>query len=160
VIELRSALQEDALAVANVHVRSWQVGYRGLLPQEYLDSMQPEERAARYTFGHSDPTKAMTTVAVVDNAIQGFVTIGPRGHLMALYVDPDAWGRGLGRTLIADARRQLAARDERDAYLHVLDGNVRAERFYTADGWRPEGDLEQKTAWGVTFNERRWRRSL
>jgi GNAT superfamily N-acetyltransferase len=160
VIELRSALSDDALEVARVHVRAWQAGYRGLLPQEALDSMRPEDRAPRYTFGHSDPTKPMTTVAVVDDAIAGFVTIGPSGHLMALYVDPPMWSRGLGRALIAAGRAQLAARGEREAFLYVLDGNVRAERFYAADGWEPIGELEQKTAWGVTFNERRWRRSL
>jgi hypothetical protein len=34
--------------VALVHVRAWQVGYRNLLPDEYLDGLWPEERARRY----------------------------------------------------------------------------------------------------------------
>ena len=32
------------MAVARVHVRSWQVGYRGLLPDAYLDGLRAEER--------------------------------------------------------------------------------------------------------------------
>lgn len=39
-MELRPALPADALAVARVHVRAWQVGYRGLLPAAYLDSLR------------------------------------------------------------------------------------------------------------------------
>ena len=42
---LRPAEPEDAMAVARVHVRSWQMGYKDLLPQDYLASLQPEERA-------------------------------------------------------------------------------------------------------------------
>ena len=47
---IRPAGPDDALAVARVHVRSWQVAYRTLLPDEYLDGLRPEERARRYTF--------------------------------------------------------------------------------------------------------------
>lgn len=41
---VRAARTDDALAVAGVHVRSWQVGYRGLLPDAYLDGLRAEER--------------------------------------------------------------------------------------------------------------------
>ena len=47
---LRPAEPVDAMAVARVHVRSWQVGYRGLLPDAYLDGLRAEERAERYDF--------------------------------------------------------------------------------------------------------------
>ena len=44
----------DTMAVARVHVRSWQVGYRLLLPENYLSQIQPEERARRYDFANDD----------------------------------------------------------------------------------------------------------
>jgi hypothetical protein len=47
---LRAARPADAPLVADVHVRAWQVAYRGLLPEEYLDRIRPEDRASRYTF--------------------------------------------------------------------------------------------------------------
>ncbi|MFE1902096.1 GNAT family N-acetyltransferase [Streptomyces gardneri] len=43
---IREATPEDAAALAGVHVRSWQAAYRDLLPGPYLDSLDPEERAA------------------------------------------------------------------------------------------------------------------
>lgn len=57
-VKVRAALPADAFAVAEVHVRSWQLGYRGLLPDAYLDALRPADRAARYTFdqaGAHDP---------------------------------------------------------------------------------------------------------
>jgi hypothetical protein len=53
-MRIRLAVPEDALAVARVHVRSWQVGYRGLLPDDYLGKLNAAERAKRYTFGRSE----------------------------------------------------------------------------------------------------------
>lgn len=153
--------------VARVHVRSWQVGYRGILPDAYLDGMRPEERAARYTFGDPDPGKPDTIVAVDDGAIRGFVTTGPArdetggaGHLMALYVDPDAWGRGIGRILIARGRAELVRRGHREAVLWVLAANERAQRFYVADGWTIDGPDEQRELWGIVVTDRRFRRVL
>ena len=52
---LRPAEPSDASAVALVHVRAWQTGYRNLLPDEYLDGLRPEERARRYNFASPDP---------------------------------------------------------------------------------------------------------
>jgi hypothetical protein len=44
---LRPAEPADAMAVARVHVRSWQAAYSTLLPAEYLDQLRPEDRAQR-----------------------------------------------------------------------------------------------------------------
>ena len=49
-MEIRPAEPEDALAVARVHVRTWQAAYRSLLPDHYLDQLRAEDRAARYQF--------------------------------------------------------------------------------------------------------------
>ena len=64
-IELREARRGDELAVAEVHVRSWQEAYRELMPAEFLDGLDPRDRAGRYQFegGEEAPT---TVVAVVE----------------------------------------------------------------------------------------------
>jgi GNAT superfamily N-acetyltransferase len=156
-MELRPAVPADAPAVARVHVRAWQAGYRGLMPAEYLDNLRPEDRAARYTFGRPDGPR--TTVALLDDTIVGFVTI--RGsELGALNVDPDAWSRGVGRALIAQARADLAAAGATEASLWVLVGNTRAERFYALDGWTTDGTRRSETVWGITVDEIEYRRRL
>jgi ribosomal protein S18 acetylase RimI-like enzyme len=156
-IELRHAVPADALAVARVHVRAWQVGYRGLMPDAYLDGLRAEDRAARYTFDRLDGPR--TTVAIVDGAIAGFATISG-SELSALNVDPDCWSHGVGRALIARARGDLAASGATAARLWVLVGNERAVRFYERDGWATDGTRRVATVWGISVDELEYRREL
>jgi GNAT superfamily N-acetyltransferase len=165
---LRTAQPADAAAVATVHVRSWQLAYRGLLPDEYLEGLRPEDRAKRYTFGELNPQQPETIVAVERRAICGFATTGPcgdqdrrgTGEVLALYVDPDWWDRGIGRALIQEARARLTRQGFQEAGLWVLAGNARAERFYRIDGWTPDGSRRADEVGGLTVDEIRYRRSL
>ena len=167
--DLRRATPEDAPAVANVHVRSWQVGYQGLMPAAALAELRAEDRAARYTFHRTGPDDPATFVAVdTDESIRGFVTLGPCpddepsnvGQLWALYVDPDFWGRGVGKVLITLARSRLVDLGFDEAVLWVLRGNERAERFYRQDGWVSEDVIRSDVVWGVRVEEKRYRTSL
>jgi GNAT superfamily N-acetyltransferase len=45
---IRAARIGDAAQIAVVHVRSWQGAYHGLLPQAYLDRLDPAERVGRW----------------------------------------------------------------------------------------------------------------
>ncbi len=165
---IRSALPEDALAVAEVHVRSWQAAYRDLLPREYLDRLRPEDRASRYDFGAIDPGKPSTLVAVREEVVLGFVTVMPardsdargKGEVCALYVDPQWWDQGVGRALMQAGRARLGMLGFRDAILWVLAGNTRAGRFYAHDGWRPDGGRRAASVWGLTVDEVRHGRRL
>jgi GNAT superfamily N-acetyltransferase len=164
---LRDARPEDAAEVARVHVRSWQVAYRGLLPDEYLDSLRAEDRAAQYTFALLGPDRPATIVALEGDEIYGFATTGPArgaaqtvGELYAVYVDPRAWGQGVGRALMVRARSRLASLGFTAALLWVLAGNDRAELFYRADGWLPDGERREGEVWGIRVNEICYRRLL
>jgi GNAT superfamily N-acetyltransferase len=167
-MELRRARPGGELAVAEVHVRSWQVAYRGLLPAVYLVGLRPEDRARRYTFALQGPDDPVTVVAVEAGAVRGFASVGPcrdegpagAGEVYAIYADPDFFARGVGRALITDARDRLTTRGCREAILWVLAGNQRAMRFYERDGWRPDGGRRLEEVHGITVDEVRYRRIL
>ena len=59
-----------------------------------------------------------------------------------------------------DARTRLQRAGFRDAQLWVLVGNDRAQRFYRADGWSPDGTRRRDEIYGVDVDEVRFRRSL
>jgi GNAT superfamily N-acetyltransferase len=165
---LRPAEPQDAMGVARVHVRSWQAGYRGLLPDAYLDGLRAEDRAQHYRLGSEDVREPATVVAMEAGAICGFATTAPArdsdaqgdGELYALYVDPEWWGRGIGAALISAARSRLVDIGFRGAVLWLLAGNAPADRFYRIDGWRPDGSRRTDSVWGVTVDELRYRRAL
>lgn len=159
----------DAMAVAHLHVRAWQAAYRGLLFDEYLDALDPAAWATRYTFGDEDPAQPATLLALDDGEqILGFATFGPSrdadragaGELLALYVDPDRWRGGIGRTLIAGARGRLAELGFEQASLWVLAGNERAENFYQRDGWTADGTRRPAKVAGISVEDLRYSRSL
>ncbi len=165
---LRLAEPDDALPVARVHVRSWQVAYRGLLPDEYLDGLRPEERARHYTFGNRDPNQPATVIALMQETICGFATTAPArdpeargsGELCALYVDPDRWGRGIGAALLAEACDRLVKQGFSEALLWAMNGNERALQFYRNHGWFTDGTRRTAKVWGITVDEVRCRRTL
>ncbi|BBY00942.1 GNAT family N-acetyltransferase [Mycobacterium seoulense] len=145
--EVRAAVPADAYEVAGLHARSWRVAYRGLIAQDYLESLSAEALVNRYTFGRIGLGMPSTLVAVDGSAIRGFATTGlcrnsdlPNfGELMALYVDPAHEATGVGRLLMSAARGRLRSVGVTGAVLWVLDANTRARRFYQRDGWWPDG---------------------
>jgi ribosomal protein S18 acetylase RimI-like enzyme len=200
-VTLRDARRGDELAVAGVHVRSWQEAYRGLMPGEFLDALEPRDRAGTYEFdgGEGAPTTVVAVASAdgggeagdgddpsltnsvevrsgsspppVDRApegspepVIGFVTFGPSrdrdtvgvGEIYALYVDPGRYEGGVGRTLMAHARRRLKEQGFESAVLWVLLGNERAASFYEREGWKPDGATREEEPYGITSNVRRF----
>ena len=167
-IRIRQARAEDAMAVAQAHVRSWQVGYRGLIAQEYLDALDPVDRAKRYSFDRAGPHGPFTQVAVDGETVCGHVTTGScrdddlqgDGETWAIYVDPPRWSAGIGRHLMAAGCDHLLSRGHTAASLWVLSGNSRARRFYELAGWDWDGTRRTDVIGSDTVDEVRYRRSL
>jgi ribosomal protein S18 acetylase RimI-like enzyme len=171
---VRRAGPADAAPIAVVQVRSWQGAYRGLLPQEYLDGLDPADAADRWRRGlerNDWPTRG-TIVAVSDGQVRGFAHFGPTrdadtdaggsraGEINAIYVLPEAWGSGLGRSLMTGALSELAAGGYETATLWVLESNARARRFYARAGWTADGSAKRADIGGSPVTEVRYRRPL
>jgi GNAT superfamily N-acetyltransferase len=170
-VEIRPARVDDAAQIADLHVRSWQAAYRGLIPQDYLDALDPAARVdpRRRSLQELDLPRSGTLVAVEDGRVVGFTHIGPTrdedesdttSEVRAIYTSPDVWGKGHGRGLMSAALGELALAGYRQATLWVLDSNVRARRFYEAAGFRPDGAVKVDESRGFPLTEVRYRRSL
>lgn len=78
-------------------------------------------------------------VAELDGEIVGFAAV-VGGELDGLFVEPDLWGRGIGRAL-ADA----ATHEARNRGLALsVTANPRARRFYEQCGFSVEGDVQTR----------------
>jgi L-amino acid N-acyltransferase YncA len=167
VVTIRRARVLDAPALGQVHVRAWQAAYRGQMPDDYLDGLRPEERAAGWERGLSrDRDRDPVLVVEEDGRVVGFAVVGPAqdregvGELYAINVDPDRWGTGAGRALLLAAHAGLARLGYAEAVLWVLPGNRRARRFYEAAGWVADGAERSAEVQGVVVPEVRYRRRL
>lgn len=179
-IAVRPPVAGEGHPVAVVHIRSWQVGYEGIFPAHYLDSLAGElsRRADRWEeIIAADVPDGRLLVATVDGTIAAWASFGPAGlhsehrdtstapgvqlgEIYGFYVHPDHWRRGVGRLLMDGAVSGLAAAGYGEAVLWVLEDNPRARRFYEMTGWRPDGGLSLFSRGDATAPEVRYRRDL
>jgi GNAT superfamily N-acetyltransferase len=172
-VSIRPATRADAEAIGLVHVRSWQSAYRGTMPQDHLDGLDPARRAElwRAIMKETEPSRGGVFVAVAEgDGITGFASFGPSrdadtdprvtGEVFAIYADPDAWGTGTGRALMASAVAAMDRLGYADAILWVLDANNRARRFYARAGWEEDGSSKTDRSRGFDITEVRYRRTL
>ena len=151
---IRLATPEDASIMCEINVRGWQVAFRGLFPDEFLDTLDPKDREPAFAERVSvDPYHA---AVAVDEEVVGFVGLGPpdaedldpvRVHeLWGLYVEPERFGTGVGRILMDHAFDHLRSGGWDSAILWTLRDVERTCRFYEAAGWYRDGE---EKAWEV-----------
>ncbi|GAA4734916.1 GNAT family N-acetyltransferase [Isoptericola chiayiensis] len=142
---IRSATTADAAAIARVHLTSWRGAYAHVLPADYLDSLDVEDRTRQWQ-EILEAQRGSTLVAEADGRTLGFASYGPSRdedaengclELYAIYLDPESWGRGVARdlmrTVLGDVPPQV------QMTLWVLSENERAHHFYRRHGFQPDG---------------------
>jgi GNAT superfamily N-acetyltransferase len=78
-------------------------------------------------------------VAELDGEIAGFAAV-VGGELDGLFVEPDLWGHGIGRTLVNAATHEAR---RKGLTLKVI-ANPRARRFYESCGFTVEADEQTR----------------
>jgi hypothetical protein len=75
--QVHKAKVEDASGIAFVHVRSWQLAYRGHMPDEFLDGLNVEKCANMWRKFSQDPEKIVVVAENTKGSIVGFPALGP-----------------------------------------------------------------------------------
>ncbi|MDM7831701.1 GNAT family N-acetyltransferase [Cellulomonas edaphi] len=167
-VTIRIAQPDDALALAQVHVRSWQEAYADIVPAAYLASLDPVARAEQWaTDLRRGPQDGVTTwVAVAGERHVGFVSLGPardedasRGdrEIYSIYLDPGTWGHGVARELMRTVIGETGERTR--ILLWVLAANERARHFYRRHGFHADGVERYENVGGADLLEVRYRRN-
>lgn len=163
---IRIATNPDALDIANVHVSSWQVVYRGHFPDEHLDSLRIGDCSERWAQVISSYPNNVA-VYESESRIIGFVSLidsrdedaePDTGEISAMYIDPVYWRRGIGSQLMAWVKEDARARGWRKMTLWVLRGNELARAFYSSHGWCPDGctKLDEKDGFSASELRYQW----
>jgi GNAT superfamily N-acetyltransferase len=144
---------DDLDELGRVHVQVWREAYAGLMPADYLASLDPVAFGAHWRERILHPRAGVGHwVARDDEGVVGIATSGPGRdddpptphELFAINVLARAHGTGL-----ADALLGRAVGDG-PAYLWVVDGNERARAFYRRHGFVDEGGRKPEPDTGVT----------
>lgn len=144
---VRAITLDEAPAWAAFLARERTRTYEHRMPASFREEQDEHAAAVAVEVREGIASGTATVLAAfVDERIVGVVSVvqAPEpwevtyGHLPApadraigsLYVHPDHRGTGLADRLLA------ASLDDRPVYLWIIDGNVRAARFYERRGWR------------------------
>ena len=149
-VSVRVAWADDAPAIAELQLRTWQEQYADVLPAEAL----PDDLGAATSHWHSSLTRppdarTRVLVALERNRVVGFAITTPGAdpdcdpigdaELMELTVAPGERGKGHGSRLLQAAADTMIADRFRRAVLWVIAGDDAVRTFLTEAGWGPDG---------------------
>jgi GNAT superfamily N-acetyltransferase len=138
-VSIRVAEVRDAAAIAHVHVESWLTTYNGLVPEEYLASLNEAERVPLWKKRLTRDISVF--VAEIGSKIVGFASGGPireplatyDAELYTIYLLEEVQGRGIGKDLLSAVAEALVRKDHTSMLVWVLEQNP-AVRFYEKTG--------------------------
>lgn len=153
---IREGLSEEWPAIAQLHSKSWQIAYRNILSDAFLDNEVRENRMQYWEkrLQAGIPDNTFLRVAEQRDQLVGLVcavaAVDPKwGTLIDnLHVLPESQQRGLGRQLMQHAARWVLGRPdvnepkETPMHLWVYRENARARAFYE----KVQGDLVEEIA--------------
>jgi GNAT superfamily N-acetyltransferase len=151
-MKIRDAVVEDAPAMGRVMVRAWLSAHRGQMPdaawQKRVDEWTPEVSArawARLLTERADGDHPGSVLLVAEEDAGDLIALvlgtadegdgsGRTAAIDAIYVAPDRQGHGIGRRLLQEAAKELAALHFSTLHIGVLTANLSARAYYEAMG--------------------------
>ena len=145
--------------VSRIYALSWKTAYRGIIPDEYLDSLSETRWSA-----HLNADAKRLLLALEDGKPVGAATYSEArdvkmkdwGEIISLYLLPSHFHKGIGARLFAAAIGELENEGFRNIYLWVLEENYRARAFYEKHGFTLSGDVNADNIGGRDVNEVRY----
>lgn len=139
---VRNVKKEDLRAVSEIAVRGWQTAYRGIIDDEYLDSLSIEEN---YQKRLKDYKENGFIVAELDSEVVGFCRYTLEnlfskdipdidGEICAIYVKPELKRNGIGRELFKYVFNEFKKNGNKKIILWCLKENYPSRAFYEKMG--------------------------
>jgi GNAT superfamily N-acetyltransferase len=134
-ISIRAATEHDAVAIAHVHVQSWRTTYAGIVPEEYIATLNEAERALVWQDRLTRDVRVY--VADLDGEVVGFISGGAirepvrryDAELYAIYLLKQAQRQGAGTALLKKLAEWLVGKGFTSMIVWVLEKNP-SRHFY------------------------------
>lgn len=156
-IEIRKIIETDSREeISNIYEQSWKYAYKGIIPQDYLDSIQSGQWCKAF-----DNPERYTLVMLKDDKIIGTSSYCKSrwekykdwGEIISIYFLPEYMGKGYGKSLLEKAVEELKAMGFETIFLWVLEDNHRARHFYEKCGFKNSGEYYDDKIGGKQLRE-------
>ena len=134
-------MEQDVRGIANVHINSWKTTYKGILPDQYLSSMNLEAKKKNWLRNLKMLHNATFVAENTNGEIVGFAAGGPeqtndphiQGEVYAIYFLQEYQRQGLGRKMIKAVIHELMKMEHQNLIIWALKDNPSCG-FYRALG--------------------------
>lgn len=134
-------MEQDVNGIANVHINSWKTTYKGILPDQYLSSMNLEAKKKNWLRNLKMLHNATFVAENTNGEIIGFAAGGPeqtndpliQGEVYAIYFLQEYQRQGLGREMIKAVIHELMKMEHQNLIIWALKDNPSCG-FYRALG--------------------------
>ena len=141
---IRNAIEKDSKILSSLIVRGWKSAYRGIISDDFLDSMDEEDSINRWEeMINSQNEGSKIKVYEEDGKVLGVIKYGvPQdsmdgkfdAEIQILYVEPKLKGKGIGTKLFNTAKDYFLKNNMNNLIIWCLKGNQKAIRFYEKMG--------------------------
>ncbi len=137
-IIIRPIERQDIPAIVDIQISGWKTAYKGIIADDFLASMNREERIAKR---EKDISEKDFIVATIGDEVVGFSRYtdypdqiggfpGIDCELCALYVKPDQKYHGIGTKLVQSVMNEFQKKHKTRMIIWCLKENEPAKTFY------------------------------
>lgn len=140
---IRKAIKEDSYSIAKLIVESWQTAYRGLIDDNYLNTLSIPDRVIGWEKNILSQNKNNHIyVYEEDNKILGVIRFGKpddessnyNSEIHVLYVEPSLKRFGIGTKLFNFAKTYFVKQNTTNMIIWCLKNNLPSIKFYEKMG--------------------------
>jgi RimJ/RimL family protein N-acetyltransferase len=165
-ITFRLAIPADAPDMAEIHMRSWEVVYKDIIPEEFIF----EKNSTRYSLYKrviTDDNKN-TYVIQLNGKTVGIMRVAPPQdddvsddfyELHYIYLHPDCFRKGIGTKALIFAFDIAHNLEKKYMNIWVLADNINSRRFYEYCGFIADGKI-RKVEYGKALDCIRMRKTF
>ena len=154
---------DDRKAISRIFERSWRYAYKGIIPQDYLDSIE-EGRWIPLI----DIPGWKTMICIENGEYAGTSTFSRSrskeypddGEVISIYLLPEYTNKGYGKRLLEAVLNEMRKEGYREVFLWVLEENTAARKFYEGFGFLCSGDYTETAIGKKKLREVRYVYSL
>ena len=139
-IKINPADSTDAANIAHVYCTAWKFAYKGIFPQNFLDSINEEVWTARFTES-INLNKSQFLVAKTQGVLTGIIDVyysaenSNSREIRCIYVHPEYIRQGIGSALFNFIIQSSAASRISSLFLWSHPNNIHATNFYFKMGF-------------------------
>ena len=132
---IRQATEEDVRQIAEIVVEDWQTAYRGIIDDEWLDSMSVEQQSRKEMQRYQKCIVAAEEKEILGYAWNQMTDDGAADcEIVALYVRYAKRKCGIGKALFQSSAELFRVSGRKSMIVWCLEDNLEARKFYERMG--------------------------